>query len=721
MSDVVNLSRRGFLKAGALAGGGLVLGVYVPPRATAVDPPAAKPTTYKPNAFLRIGSDDTVTVIVNHSEMGQGIYTGLAMIVAEELDADWRKVRVEAAPADPVYNHTMYGIQLTGGSTSTISEWDRFRKAGATARAMLIAAAAAIWKVAPATCRASEGQVIHQESGLFLSYGELAEPASRLAPVRNVALKDPKTFKLIGKPTRRLDTPEKVNGTAVFGIDVTVPGMLTAVLARPPVFGGKARSVNKAKALAIPGVRHVVETDRGVAVVADGFWPAKKGRAALEIEWDLGPLATLDSHVQREEYIELARTPGAVARKQGDAESALAASARVIEAVYDLPYLAHAPMEPLNCVADVRPDGCDVWTGTQAQTLEHHAAAQAAGLKPEQVKIHTTLLGGGFGRRAALDCHFVREAVLVSKAVKAPVKVIWTREDDIKGGYYRPTAHHVVSAGLSPQGRPTAWKHRIVCQSFLIGTPFEAAIVKDGVDETCVEGAADVPYDVPNILVDWKQAPNGVPVQWLRSVGHTHTAFVVESFLDELAHAARKDPLAYRRELLANHPRHQRVLDLAAREFGWEKPLAPGRGRGLALHQSFGSIVAHAVEVSVSKAGKLAVHRVVCAIDCGPVVNPDTVRAQMEGCIVFGLSTLAHEITFALGRVRQRNFHDYPVLRMNETPAIEVHIVRSTDSMGGVGEPGVPPVAPAVANAIFDLTGKRLRKLPIRAEDLKQA
>ena len=721
MTEVVNLSRRGFLRAGALSGGGLILGVYLPTPGEAAEPPLAKPASFKPNAFLRIGSDNSVTVIVNHSEMGQGIYSGLAMIVAEELDADWTKVKVEAAPADPVYNHTMYGVQITGGSTSTISEWDRLRKAGATARAMLITAAAQAWKVAPGSCRANKSRVIHQESGIVLSYGELAEPASRLVPVRNVPLKDPANFTLIGTPVKRLDTPDKVTGAAVFGLDVTVPGMLVAVLARPPVFGGKAIRVNSAKALAVSGVRRVVEIDRGVAVVADGFWQARKGRAKLEIDWDLGDLSALDSHMQRDEYVELSRSPGAVARKQGDAEAALAASARVLESVLDLPYLAHAPMEPLNCVADVRPDGCDVWTGTQAQTLDHHAAALAAGLKPEQVKIHTTLLGGGFGRRAALDSHFVREAVLVSKAVKAPVKVIWTREDDLKGGYYRPAAHHVISAGLSEDGQITAWKHRIVCQSFIIGTPFEAAIVKDGVDETCVEGAADLPYEIPNILVDWKKAPSGVPVQWLRSVGHTHTAFVVETFLDELAHAAGKDPLELRRSLLAKHPRHLRVLDRAAQEFGWDKPLRDGRGRGLAVHQSFGSYVAHVVEISVSKTGKITVHRVVCAIDCGPIVNPDSIRAQMEGCIVFGLSTLHHEITFTDGRVKQRNFHDYPVLRMNETPEIEVHIVKSTDSMGGVGEPGVPPVAPAVANAVFNLTGKRIRRLPFRADDLKQA
>jgi isoquinoline 1-oxidoreductase subunit beta len=722
MSEILNLSRRLFLKTGAVAGGGLVLGVCLRPFDGLAQGAEAKTSTLAPNAFVRIDSDDSVTVIVNHSEMGQGVYTALPMLIAEELDADWSKVRVEGAPVEPAYNHALWGIQATGGSTSTWTEWERLRKAGAVARAMLVAAAAETWKVDPASCRTEKGQVIHTASRRRLSYGRLVEKASVMVPPQNVALKDPEKFKLIGKPTKRLDTPEKINGKAMFGLDVSVPGMLTAVVARPPVFGGKVKSFDASGAQAVPGVRHVVEIDRGIAVVADGYWPALKGRKALAIAWEEGPLAGLDSRQQREQYAQLAKKAGAEARKEGDVAAALGLAAKKLEAVYELPYLAHAPMEPLNCVADVRPGSCEVWTGTQFQTGDRDAAAEVTGLNPEQVKLHTMLLGGGFGRRAVFDSHFVREAVQVSKAVKAPVKVIWSREDDIRGGYYRPAVFHSVVAGLDGAGNPLAWQHRIVCQSFMIDTPFEGAMVKNGVDEVAVEGVADLPYGIPNLLVDWQQAPGGVPTLWWRSVGHSHSAFVVESFLDEMAHLSGKDPYEFRRALLGSHSRHKGVLDLVATKAGWGKPLPKGHGRGLAVHASFGSFVGQVAEVSVSRQGKLKVHRVVCAIDCGPVVNPDTVRAQMESGIVFGLTAALYgEITFEKGRVRQQNFHDYPMLRMNEMPVVETHIVPSSEKMGGVGETGVPPIAPAVANAIFAATGKRLRRLPIRAEDLKNA
>jgi isoquinoline 1-oxidoreductase beta subunit len=508
MSAILNVSRRDFLRTGLL-GGGLVLGLHLPGFATG-RPPGPEGGPFALNAFVRVGSDDSVTVVVNHSEMGQGPYTSVPMLVAEELDADWAKVRFEAAPVAAVYNHTIYGIQITGGSSSTWTEWERLRKAGATARAMLIAAAAAEWKVEPATCGTEPGHVVHAASGRRVSYGKLAEKAADLEPPEDVELKDPKDFRLVGRPTRRLDTPEKVNGKAVFGLDVQRPGMLVALVARPPVFGGKVRSFNAEKARAVPGVRHVVPIPRGVAVVADGFWPAKKGREALEVVWDDGPLAGLDSRTQLEQYAELAKGPGVAVRQEGDAAGALAKAAQSFEAVYDLPYLPHATMEPINCVADVRADRCEVWVGTQFQTGDRDAAAEEAGLRPGQVTLHTTLLGGGFGRRAAPDNHFVREAVQISRAVRAPVKVIWTREDDTRGGYYRPRAYHCVRAALDAAGSPLAWEQHVVVQSFLADTPF-AGLIKDGVDETAVEGAKDIPYAIPNLRVDWHRAPGGVP------------------------------------------------------------------------------------------------------------------------------------------------------------------------------------------------------------------
>jgi len=718
VSTIVNCSRRNFLKASLLAGGGLIVGVHIPGLNGSAKAAQQGISTFVPNAFLRIAKDGSVTVIGNHSEMGQGAYTSGAMTIAEELDADWTKIRVEPAPVDPAYNHPIYGVQITGGSTSTWSEWDRLRKAGAAARQMLLAAAAQTWNVDPSTCRTGNGQVIHTNSQRRLSYGELVEKAATLTPPQNVTLKDPKDFKIIGKAIKRLDTPDKTNGKAVFGLDVNVPGMLVAVVARPPVFGGQLKNFNADKAKAVPGVRYVVEIERGVAVVADGFWPAKLGREALEIVWDEGPRASLDSRTQREEYAGLAKKTGVVAKNEGEAVSALSKASKKLEAIYDLPYLAHATMEPMNCVADVRADSCEIWVGTQFQSGDRDAAARDTGLKPEQVKLHTTLLGGGFGRRSPLDSHVVREAVQISKTVKVPVKVVWTREDDMRGGYYRPRAYHTVSAGLDGNGKPVAWQQRIVCQSIFVGTPFEPAVVKNGVEETAVEGAADLPYDIPNLLVEWHQAPDGVPVFILRSVGHSHTAFVVETFVDELAHAAGKDPFEFRNALLGKHPRHKRVLEFVAEKAGWGKAMSNGRGRGLAVHESFGSYVAQVAEVSMSKDRGLRVHRVVCAVDCGPVVNPDIVRAQMEGGIVFGLTAALYgEITFEKGRVRQGNFHDYPMLRMHEMPQIEVHIVPSEDKMGGAGEVGVPPVAPAVANAVFALTSKRIRRLPIRMTD----
>jgi len=723
---VRNLSRRGFLKTGALAGGGLILGVYLPSLGGgngALAESIAVEGIFQCNAFVKIGSDDIITVLVNHSEMGQGSYTSLPMLVAEELDADWTKVRAEGAPVDPVFNHTMYGTQMVGGSTSVRSEWMRMRQAGAAARTMLIAAAAAEWKVDPSTCSAANGFVIHAATNKKASFGQLAEAASKLAPPppNEVPLKEQKDFKILGNSTKRLDAPAKVNGTAEFGIDVKLPNMLVAVVARSPVFGGTVKSFNGDAAKKIPGVRHVVQIERGIAVVADGYWPAHKGREALKIEWNEGPLKSLDSANQRKEYAALTAKLGAVAHQEGDVAAAFSSAKKTLEAEYELPYLAHACMEPINAVADVRADGCDVYTGTQFQTADHAAAAADAGLKPEQVRIHTTFLGGGFGRKAVIDSHFVREAVQLSKQCKVPVKVIWSREDDTRGGYYRPAAYHRMRAGVNERGEPTAWTNSIVCQSFMAGTPFEAFVVKNGVDDTAVEGAYDMPYAIPNKLVDWHEAPGGVPTLWWRSVGHSHTAFAVECFIDELAHAAGVDPVAYRRRMLQSHPRHLGVMNLVAEESGWTTPPVKGHARGIAVHASFGSYAAAVADVSVNDHGHVRVHRLVTAIDCGMVVNPDGVHAQLESGAVFGLTAALYgEISFANGRVQERNFHDYPMVRMNEMPRIDTHVVPSAEPLGGVGEPCVPPIAPAVCNAIFAATGKRVRRLPIRLHDLKK-
>ena len=719
MSVLADPNRREFLKAATLTTAGLVVGFYVPAGrrfALAAEAPAAPaaPPLPQANAFLRIAPDDTVTVLLAHSEMGQGIWTALPMLIAEELDYDVARMRVEHAPAAPAYFHTAFGAQMTGGSTTTWSEFDRYRQVGAAARALLLQAAAQRLGVPVSACRTDNGTVVTGDRRL--RYGELAADAALLPMPASVTLKDPKDWKVIGQPTRRLDTPEKIDGSAVFGLDVRLDGLLTAVVARSPVFGGKVKSFDASGTLAVPGVRKVVQVPSGVAVVADHFWAAQQGREALKVDWDLGPGASLDTDAMVAEFRKLAVTQGKVAATAGDAPGTLARADKVVEVEYVAPHLAHAPMEPLNATVRIATDRCDVWTGTQMQTGEQMAAAAITGLKPEQVHVHTTFLGGGFGRRATPSADWVSEAVHVAKAAGATVKTVWTREDDVRGGYYRPLALHRVRAALGSDGLPAAWDHAIVSQSVLVGTPFEAMIPKSGIDPSSVEGAADSPYleAIPNHRVQLHDYRAPVPVLWWRSVGHSHTAFAMECMVDELARAAGSDPVDYRRRLLADRPRPRGVLDLAAAKSGWGTPLPAGRARGVAVHESFGSFVAQVAEVSV-EAGRIRVHRVVCAVDCGIAVNPTTIEAQMESGIAFGLSAaLSGAITLKDGRVQQSNFDDYRVLRLPDMPKVEVHIVASRERPGGVGEPGTPPIAPAVANAVAALTGQRLREMPLR-------
>lgn len=713
--------RRAFLKSAAAASAGLVIGFFLPAAVrqglAQEGTPAAKPPA-APNAFIRIGTDDSVTVLVKHSEMGQGVWTSIPMVVAEELGCDWSKLRVEHAPAAPEYAHTVFGMQMTGGSTSTWESFDQLRTAGAMAREMLVAAAATKLGVKATDCRVADGVVLSGTKKV--RFGEVAAAAAKRPMPASVRLKDAKEWTIIGKPTRRLDSFAKTTGRAEFGLDVKRKDMSVALVARAPSFGAKLKKFDAAKAKAVPGVIDVVQVPSGVAVLGKHFWAAKQGRDALALEWDESVGANVSTPVLRDSYKKLAATPGAPAKVAGDVDAALKAAPNAIEADYEVPFLAHAAMEPLNCTVEYDPgkagkDGCDIWTGTQFQTVDQRIAAEVLGLQPEQVRIHTTFLGGGFGRRATPTSDFVAEAVQVAKAAKRTVKVVWTREDDMHGGYYRPMWLSRFRGALGEDGRPTAWSHTIVGQSIVAGTPF-ADLIKDGIDGTSVEGAADAPYlaSIPAHRVDLHSPTSPVTVLWWRSVGHSHTAFAVECFLDELAHAAKQDPLDYRRALLPKDSRERRALDLAAEKFGWGKPLAQGRAAGLAVHQSFGSYVAQIAEVSLED-GKPRVHRVVCAIDCGPVVNPLTVEAQMQSGIVFGLSAALHgELTLKDGKVEQSNFHNYPALRLTEMPKIEVHIVPSTDKMGGCGEPGTPPIAPAVGNALFALTGKRLRSLPFR-------
>jgi isoquinoline 1-oxidoreductase beta subunit len=722
MKTQQDISRRKFLQTSSVFAGGLLIPFMVPAGVKRMGGllntgDEASAIAFAPNAYLGIAKDNTIHIILAHVEMGQGIWTTLPMLIADELDCDWNKIKVGHAPPGLPYIHTVYGLQITGGSSTTWSEFDRYRNAGATARALLVAAAAQRFGVQPEECRTENGVVYAGTKKA--TYGELADAAAQLPPPAptSIVLKQPSEWKYIGKGSKRLDTADKINGQAKFGMDVQFPGLLTALVARPPVFGSKVKSFDASKTKAIPGVKQVVTVPSGIAVIADHFWAAKQGRDALKIEWDIDLALAIDSNKQWDEYRKLATTKGIAAAKAGDAASALAKATSTIDAEYLLPYLAHAPMEPLNCTVKLTKDKCEIWTGTQMPGNDQNVAAKILGFKPEQVEVNTVFLGGGFGRRANFASDFVSEAVQVAKASGKAVKTVWTREDDIRGGYYRPAFMHSVHIGLGADKMPVAWQHSIVGQSIMAGTPFES---KDGIDGASVEGVNDSPYlpSVPDHLVELHSPKNKIPVLWWRSVGHTHTAFVMETMIDELAHAAGKDPVEYRRTLLKKHPRHLSALNLAAEKSGWGTPLPEGHFRGIAVHESFGTTVAHVAEISLNK-GVVKIHRVTCALDCGLAVNPDGVKAQMESGIIFGLTAVLYgEVTLEQGRVKQRNFHDYRILRMNETPEITVHIAPSTEKMGGAGEPGVPPVAPAVVNAIFAATGKRIRRLPLRPEEL---
>jgi isoquinoline 1-oxidoreductase subunit beta len=716
-------TRRTFLKsAGTAAAAALTIGFEwtgSARRALAAGPATPLPgSTFTPNAFLRIGSDNSVTVIAKHVEMGQGAYTGIATIVAEELDADWSLVRVESAPADAKrYANLAFGtIQGTGGSSAMANSWMPLREAGATARAMLLAAAAKDWQVPVAELTVERGTVHHAGKNRQAAFGALVKTAATLPVPETAHLKDLKDFKLIGHPIPRVDAAAKSDGTAQFTIDFALPGMLVALLKRPPLFGATVKSFDAAAASAVPGVVKVVQVPRGIAVIAKGFWAAKEGREALKIEWDDSKAEKRSSAALMEEYRRLADQPALTARNDGDAALAIKNAAKKVSASFEFPYLAHAPMEPLDAVVKLTANSCEIWAGDQFQTIDQGNAARTAGLDPQQVSIHTLYAGGSFGRRANLGSDYIVEAVSIAKAYGAdgtPIKLQWTREDDIHGGLYRPMYFHKLEAGLDDKGQLTGWRQVIVGQSIMADTIF-AAMVKDGVDSTSVEGAATMAYAIPNIKVELSTTKTGVPVLWWRVVGSSHTAFAVEAFMDEVAHAAGEDGFTFRRKLLEHHPRMKAVLELAAEKAGWSStPLPKGKGRGIAVAEAFKTFVAQVAEVSVDAAGQIKVDRVICAVDCGTPINPDIIAAQMEGGIGFGLGAVLHSaITLKDGRVEQGNFNDYRVLRMNEMPKVEVHIVPSAEAPTGVGEPGVAPLGPAVANAIFAATGKRIHVLP---------
>lgn len=704
-------SRRDFLKSSVALGAGLVIGLNVDGLMAASGEPG-----FIANPFVKILPNGTTVVIAKHFEMGQGTTTGLATLVAEELDADWEKVSVNWAPADAkIYANLAFGSQGTGGSTAIANSFMQYREAGAIARDLLVRAAAAKWNVSASEITVTESMLKHA-SGRTLSFGDVVADAATLKPIEKPKLKDAKDFKLIGKADlRRNDSRAKTDGTAKFALDLKIPGMVYVVIARSPRFGGKVKSFKADAAMKVNHVVDVKQIDRGVAVYAKNTWAAIKGRNALEIEWDFSAAEMRSSEAMFDEYREAVKAPGQVARKDGDADKGLADAAKTVSGEFLFPFLAHAPMEPLNCIIRYDEKGAEIWDGCQFPSIAQPTAAAVLGLKPEQVTIHTVYAGGSFGRRATPTSDYVAEAAMAAKAIdgKWPVKVIWTREDDIRGGYYRPMFLEKVEAGVDKDGGIHAWRHRLAGKSILKGTPFEAALVKDGIDSTSVEGASTLPYTVPNITVDLHDMETPISVLWWRSVGHTHTAYSTEVIMDMLAEAAGADPVDFRIKALAKHPRHLGVLKLAAEKAGWGKPLPKGRARGVAVHESFASFVAQVAEVSVNDDGAIKVEKVVCAVDCGLVVNPDVVKAQMEGGIGYGLgAAMRNKISFEDGEVVEENFPDYEPLRLSDMPEVEVHMVASPEKPTGVGEPGVPPIAPAVANAIFAATGKRIFTLP---------
>ena len=685
------MNRRNFLRTSAAVAGGLMVRFRLD-----ADTPTGDS---KLNAWVHVGADDHVTLYIHKAEMGQGTVTSLSMLLAEELECDWKKIRTEFPGVSREYG----GNQGVVGSQSIRSSWQPLRQAGASAREMLVQAAAQKWGVDKSQCRAENNTVINTASGARLSYGSLADAASKVSPPANVALKDPSQFRIVGKPTKRLDTPVKVDGSATFGIDVRLPNMQYAVIARCPVFGGKVASFDAAKAKAVPGVKNVIQISNGVAVVANNTWSAMEGRKVLEIHWDEGKTAAFSTKGISQSFADATQQAGQPQRQVGDAPGALASAPKRIEAVYEVPYLAHAPMEPLNCVADVRSDRCDVYASTQGQTAARNEAVRITGFKPDDVEVHSEYMGGGFGRRARAD--YIGEAVEVSKALGVPVKVTWSREDDLQQDWYRPASLTRFAAGLDGDGWPVAFTSQTACTYF-------------GGPRTAVEGIADTPYAIPNILVGSHNVDPGIPVSYWRSVGYSQNTFFHESFLDEIAAAGGKDPLELRMRLLANSSRLKAALELAAAKFGWGKPLASGHGAGISVTNNIGSNTVQIAEASVEK-GKVRVHRVVCAVDCGHVVNPSGVEQQIQSGIVFGLSAaLKGGITIDRGRVEQTNFHQYDVLRIDEMPKVEVYLVPSTAAPGGIGEASPPGIAPAVCNALFRATGKRIRRLPIRMEDL---